>query len=359
MFSTRLRRARKAAGLSLRDVGARVGLSHAAIKKYEDGVAMPASDMLLALARALNVRAEYFFRPELVELEGVDYRKRSTLPKKRLDAITHELLDQVERRLELENLFPTPPIQAFSPVAGLPAEVAALEDIERVADRVRAAWKLGLDPIPDLIDLLEAHGVRVFMVDAEAGHKFDGLAARVGGVPIVVVGRHWPGDRQRFTLAHELGHLVLNGRLAAALAEEAACNRFAGAFLFPAASVVQKLGKHRNAVELQELALLKEEFGLSMSGILFRLRDLGIVSPAYREAQAKLFSMKGWHVREPGAMYRTEKAHLFEQLVYHALAEDYIGEAKAAELLNLSLDAFRRVRSMGSAEESLRAADGQ
>ena len=96
-----------------------------------------------------------------------------------------------------------------------------------------------------------------------------------------------------------------------------------------------------------------------MSGILFRLRDLGIVSPAYREAQAKLFGMKGWHVREPGAMYRTEKAHLFEQLVYHALAEDYIGEAKAAELLNLSLDAFRRVRSMESAEESLRAADGQ
>jgi Zn-dependent peptidase ImmA (M78 family)/DNA-binding XRE family transcriptional regulator len=359
MFSTRLRRARKAAGLSLRDVGGLVGLSHAAIKKYEDGVAMPASDVLLALSRALNVRAEYFFRPELVELEGVEYRKRGTLPKKRLDAITHELLDQVERRLELENLFPTPPVQTFSTVSGLPAEVTALDDIERAAECVRAAWKLGLDPIPDLIDLMESQGIRVFMLDAEAGQKFDGLAAHVGGMPIVVVGRHWPGDRQRFTLAHELGHLVLNGRLADGLAEEAACNRFAGAFLFPAASVVQKFGMHRNAVELQELALLKEEFGLSMSGILFRLRDLGIVSPAYRDMQAKLFSMKGWHVHEPGTTYRTEKAHLFEQLVFHALAEEYIGEAKAAELLNLSLDTFRRVRSMDSAEESLRAADGQ
>ena len=346
MFNTRLHRARKAAGLSLRDLGERVGVSHASIKKYEDGDAMPSSDILLHLARALQVRTEYFFRPAPVVLEGIEYRKRSSLPKKRLDAITHEVLDQIERRIELENLFPQSPVKSFAPAEEVNDQMTSMDQIEDVADRVRIAWNLGFDPIPDLIDVLETNGIRVFMIEADTENKFDGLAARVSGMPIVVVGRHWPGDRQRFTLAHELGHLMLEGRLAQDLDEEKACNRFAGAFLFPRESVRQELGGHRNAIELKELGLLKEEFGLSMAGILYRARDLDIISHAYREDQAKLFRVKGWFRKEPGQDYPAEKAHIFEQLVFHALAEDYIGESKAAELMNMPLQQFRRVRSM-------------
>ena len=83
-----------------------------------------------------------------------------------------------------------------------------------------------------------------------------------------------------------------------------------------------------------------------MAGILYRARDLGIISPAYRDEQAKLFRIKGWYRKEPGNDYPTEKAHIFEQLVFHALAEEYIGESKAAELMNMPLQQFRRVRSM-------------
>jgi Zn-dependent peptidase ImmA (M78 family)/DNA-binding XRE family transcriptional regulator len=359
MFSIRLHRARKAAGLSLRDLGELVGVSHAAIKKYEDGAAMPSSDILIGLSRALKVRTEYFFRPEPVALEGIEYRKRSSLPKKRLDAITHEVIDQIERRIELENLFPQSPVKTFATVDDLPLSIEDMDGIEEVAERVRDAWDLGFDPIPDLIDVLETYGIRVFMIDADADNKFDGLAARVNGMPIVVVGRHWPGDRQRFTLAHELGHLMLEGRLAANINEEMACNRFAGAFLFPRASVLQEMGEHRNAIEIKELGLLKEEFGLSMAGILYRARDLAIISPAYRDDLAKLFRLKGWHIKEPGRDYPAEKAHIFEQLVFHALAEEYIGESKAAELMNMSLVQFRRVRSMESTEEPPRAAVNQ
>ncbi len=321
---------------------------------------MPSSDILIRLARALKVRSEYFFRPESVALEGIEYRKRSSLPKKRLDAITHEVIDQIERRIALENLFPKSPVKTFTTVKRLPASIVTMDQIEESAEGVRKAWELGFDPIPDLIDVLETNGIRVFMINAQSSqgseNKFDGLAARVNGMPIVVVGRHWPGDRQRFTLAHELGHLMLEGRLPDHLDEEMACNRFAGAFLFPRASVRQALGEHRSAIELKELGLLKEEFGLSMSGILYRARDLEIISPSYHIAQAKLFRFKGWYRHEPGRDYPTEKAHRFEQLVFHALAEAYIGESKAAELMNMSLQEFRQVRSMEGTEEPMRAA---
>lgn len=346
MIGQRLFRARKAAGLSLRELGAQIGLTHAAIKKYEDGLSAPTSTTLLKLSRALNVRTEYFFRGETVALDRIEYRKRSSLPKKRLEAIEHEVIDQIERRIELENLFPKPPVVPFAPVQKLPTQITDLDQIESAVEVVRKAWDLGYDPIPDLIDVLETHGIRVFMIDANTDPKFDGLAATVNQMPIIVVGSNWPGDRQRFTLAHELGHLMLADRLADGIDEEMACNRFAGAFLIPRKSVEQELGTHRSYIEPKELSLLKEEFGLSMAGILYRARDLGIVTPAWRDEQAKIFRFKGWHLTEPGKRYPAEKAHVFEQMVFHALAEDYIGESKAAELMKISLTAFQTVRAL-------------
>ena len=94
--------------------------------------------------------------------------------------------------------------------------------------------KLGLNPIADLTDTLEGLGLLVIVVDRrESG--FSGLTAQARTedgreYPVVAVSQRWPGDRQRFTLAHELGHLLLDGRLADDLNEEKAADRFAGAF---------------------------------------------------------------------------------------------------------------------------------
>jgi len=359
MFSVRLRHARKAAGLSLRDLGALVGISHAAIKKYEDGISMPSSDVLMRLSDALKVRVEYFFRAQPVVLDGIEYRKRSSLSKKKLDAITHQVIDQIERRIELESLFPRSPMRQFSPVKGLPQVVNTVDDAEDAAEAVRKAWQLGFDPIPDLIDVLETHGIRVFMVDEDADKQFDGLAAKAQGLPIVVVSRNWPGDRQRFTLAHELGHLMLEQRIAENLLEEKVCNRFAAAFLLPRSSAFREIGEHRNALEVRELGLLKEEFGLSMMCIMHRAHELGIISSACRSELGQLFRVNGWHIHEPGPPLRSERAHVFEQLLFHALAEDYIGESKAAELMGTTLVQFKRLRSMQNVEELPGAVVGQ
>ena len=93
-----------------------------------------------------------------------------------------------ERRIELEDLFPRSPIKSFAPVDGLPAVITTFGQIEEVADRVREVWALGLDPIPDLIDVLETNGIRVFTIDADQESKFDGLAARVGERAVISSG---------------------------------------------------------------------------------------------------------------------------------------------------------------------------
>lgn len=80
-----------------------------------------------------------------------------------------------------------------------------------VVNQIRQQWKLGIEPLPDLIDIFEEHGIKVFEIDNQSYPKFDGLSASINNMPLIVIGNQWPGDRQRFTLAHELGHLVLNG----------------------------------------------------------------------------------------------------------------------------------------------------
>lgn len=347
MLGMRLQRARKAAGLSLRDLAAKVGLTHTAIRKYEEEKLVPSSTLLLSLAGALGVRTEYFFRPLTVELERIDYRKHRDFPKRRLEAIEYALLDQIERRLELESFFPKPPGRAFVPIGSLPEQIGDLAQIEEAADAVREAWDIGSDPIPDLIDLLEQQGIRVFRIAVEDRDcEFDGLAASTGKVPLIVVASHWPGDRQRFTLAHELGHLMIVGRLTPGIDEERACNRFAGAFLAPRAALLRKLGGHRSSIEPKELALLKEEFGLSMASLLHRTHEVGIVSQTWRISQSEEFRRKGWHRTEPGLPYPAEKARVFEEHVFHALAEGYVGESKAAELLRIPVAELRAMRSL-------------
>lgn len=346
MIGERLERARKAAGLSMRDLAALAGVSANMIKKYEHGDSMPSSGVMVKMAKALGVRSEYFFRPAVVELSGIEYRKRASTPTKLLRKIEADVLDQAERWQELANMWPEFPVPQFELPDELPEQINRYEDIDSAADAIRGAWDLGLNPIPDLIDALESHGILVIVTGVEVGAHFDGLQATVAGKPVIVVSKEWPGDRQRFTLAHELGHLLLHDRLADDLDEERACNRFASAFLLPAESLRTHLGSSRHNIEPRELYLLKREFGLSMQSCLYRAADLGIISDKVRQRMFMLFSKKGWRTQEPGDAYPNEVTQLFEQLVFRSLGEGIVGESKAAELMAMPLMHFHQARKL-------------
>ncbi|MEZ4239476.1 MAG: ImmA/IrrE family metallo-endopeptidase [Myxococcota bacterium] len=324
--------------------------SQTAIAKYEAEQVTPNSTMLLALARACDVQVEFFLRPESRTLEAPEYRKRSRLGKKALQRITADVVDQAERYLELLALYPRAPIPPFQRPEGL-GTAATYDEVEQVATDLRDAWRLGQDPLPDLTATLEEHGLLVLTTPVDDRGRFDGLAATVDGVPLIVVGADWPGDRQRFTLAHELGHLVLGGRLAAALDEERACNRFAGAFLVPEAAARAELGERRSRLEPAELHALKQAYGLSMCGWVYRAKDLDIVSEAAATRLFVEFTKRGWRTTEPGDPVPPERPGLFARLVIRAVGEDLIGEAKGAELLAESLDAFRARRRMRAAHQ--------
>lgn len=335
MIGERLKVARRAAGTSQRALAEAAGVSAMTISKYERGVATPSSAVLLRLAKALGVKTEYFVRPITVTLTSLSYRRRAPLRRKQEDAILGQIREWLERYLDVESFFEGPP--RFALPSPLKRHVAALDEVEQVVLDLREAWKLGQNPIENLIEVLEDQGIKVGLVEGHEG--FDALTCWIDDkAPVIVVKRGLPGDRQRFNLAHELGHLVLEP-LEDVNAEKAAY-RFAGAFLVPEPVAHFELGQKRRTLHLYELHLLKHKYGLSMQGWIYRAKDLGILPESAATRLFREFRQQGWHLQEPGDPILEEEPGRMKRLVMRALAEDMISESRAAELLGKPLAQF-------------------
>lgn len=346
VIGRRIERARKRHSLTLRELGERIDKSHTAIRNYERGEVTPNSDVLSRLGEALDLPAEYFLRPIHIDVEAEGFRSHFDLPEKEKKRILAEIEEKAERFLELLDLYPHAPVDEFAIPEELPERLDEIDEVETFADSLRKVWSLGTNAIPNLLDELEEHGLLVFLLEYEGPNMVDGLSARVDGRPVIGLGPDWPGDRQRFTTAHELGHILLEDRLHPDLDIEDACNRFAGALLAPESEVRKHLGEEREGLEPRELYQLKHKYGLSMTSWLHRAEELGIINRATYENIREFFNDRGWNEDEPGEDYPAEQPALFEELVYRAFSQDVIGESKAAELLGLSPDEFYRQRTM-------------
>jgi Zn-dependent peptidase ImmA (M78 family) len=346
MIGKRLQLARRAAGMSLRDLEAKIDkiVSAQALSKYERDEMMPGSDVLAAMARALGVPESYLLGQNDLTLKSVEFRKNMITSRKEEASIKASVLSEVERYLEIED-FVGVESASWSRPQGSPYRVEEFADAEVAAVRLRAAWNLGSDPIPDLTEFLEERGIKV--IPLKLGERVSGLmclARRSKGadVPIVIVNQDDTGERQRFTIAHELAHHVLEAPVGAK--GEKLAHRFASAFLMPAEIFWREVGKHRESVSLGELLELKALFKTSIQAITYRLKDLQIIGEPLFKRLFEEFVRRGWRkppFAEPGPIPR-EKPERFTRLCYRAVSEGAVSEAKAAELLGVSVRELNR-----------------
>ena len=342
MIGVRLKLARTAAGLSLRDLAAAIDhlVTPQAIGKYERNETMASSGVLIALADALRTTVDYLLGdPELV-LRDLEFRKNAFTTKRGEAQVEAAVLAQLERYLAIEDILELPSAQWDKP---WDAPYPVLQDVieaDRAADALRFHWGFGHEPIPNLVELLEERGIKILAFPLG---NIGGLAARADRpsyrpVPLIVVNADDWGERQRFTIAHELGHIVL--AVSSDLDAERVSHRFAGAFLMPAEAMWLEVGKCRTAIGLGELLALKQVFGVSIQALTHRCRDLGIISKATYRALFEDFKRLGWRTapfKEYGAM-SGECPNRFNRLCLRALAEGAITESKAAELLDIGID---------------------
>ncbi len=345
MIADRIRLARKKAGLSLRALSAAMDrkVTAQAIGKYERNEDIPSSGVLIALARALGVSLAYLMDTQGINLSGVEFRKKASTSGRDRAQVETEVLEWIERYLQIELALELDSAHWQSPVAK-PRRLRRIGEAEQLALDVRRAWELGNDPIPNMTELLEEKGLKV--LTAALPNRVSGFTCLVKrprdqpDLPVIVVNNQFSLERRRLTLAHELAHRVFDTNSLPDKEEEKAATAFAGAFLMPREHLLREVGKHRNALGYTEIIDLKRLYRVSGAALLVRLRELHVISNSTLVYAFQTIA-RGWRTQEPEELEpvelrgQRERARRFERLCYRALAEGLISITKAAELLRL------------------------
>ncbi len=328
----RLRQIRLARGYSLDELADRMGgmITKMSLSQYEAGKHQPRPGVSLQLARALGVKTGELTAPSPLVVKYMGFRRKSGMTQTAETMIKSRIEFDLEKRVRLQELI-SPGANnrfLFDRIA-----VSNLEDAETAALQVRDKMGLGRDAIGNVTETLERHGVHVFALDA--GDKFDGISAFVWKngelVATGIVSRDGTcGERQRFTRAHETGHLFT--QVSPGLDEEDVAHRFAGAFLLPGATLIEEVGAKRKSVTLQELLTLKKRYGMSLQALVRRLHDLAIISPAHYKDWCITISSKGWRKEEPYPC-EPELSSWLRQNVLRAHAEGLLSTREAEEMI--------------------------
>ena len=351
MFGTRLRLARKRAGLSMRSLAERMDpkITAQAISKYEAGRMMPSSAVLIGLGKALDVSLDFLLSTQVEALNGLEFRRHSHTSARDRARAEAVLIDSLERYLTIEDILDMPSVNGLLEIRRC-TSIATEQQIDAKADELRKAWDLGMEPVPSLCALLEDRGIKV--VEANLPEHINGLACHVlrDGKPVadaIVVSSRTNVERKRFTLAHELAHRIIRSTGNPAIKLEKAMNRFAGAFLIPGQPLREEVGATRHRITYYEIMRLKHTYGVSAAAMLVRLGQVGILRPTTVQRAFATFA-RSWRTTEPEPICDNqgfgafEKPRRFKRLVWRAIGEELISPVRAAALLNEPLDAVER-----------------
>jgi Zn-dependent peptidase ImmA (M78 family)/transcriptional regulator with XRE-family HTH domain len=367
----RLTLARQLAGLRKSGLAQLVDASATAVAAWESGAKHPTAANVKRLALSLRVDPGFFaMRPEdFGALCATPHFRslRSTTQLARDQAFAYgQLAVDISASLEKHVEYPEPDRPSFpveieapddpgpGPGYGLgrvpggvpgPGRGAAAATPEDAARYVRRQWEMAPGPAPHLVRLLENHGVLVVFSPPQAAsvdaYSFD---SRLRPVVVLNPVKH-DYYRQRFDVAHELGHLVMHtdaepgGRTV-----EDQANRFAAELLMPEAEIRGRLPEAMNAAAWPALARLKEHWGTSLQALLYRARRLGALSEvSYRNAMNTL-ATRGWRRGEPGLVTVLEQPSILPRAV-ELLAAEGITEAALRDQCRVPAAIFRTVTS--------------
>ncbi len=324
---TRLSLARKRRGMTLVQLSQATGISVRSLSAYEHGRQRPGPETLQELARALDMPVGFLLASDVEEIpvDAISFRAITKLPASTRDMarsagrIALLLSEWIEQRFEL----PEPDVPSLPRL-----------DPETAAEVVRARWGLGEAPIPHMLRLLEAHGVRVYSL-AEECATVDAFSLFWNGAPYIFLNTAKSGERGRFDAAHELGHLVLHSehRVPHGPEAEQEANRFAAAFLMPRSGV---LAQQLVNATVDRVLAGKQVWRVAAMALTHRLHDLGLITDwGYRTLCVNL-SRLGYRRGEPGGIPR-ETSQLLDK-VFRALRADGITPATIAADLNITVE---------------------
>lgn len=330
---------REARGWTQTDLARAANLSQGVISKIEAGTVELNVERLVQLARALDCPPDVLER-ELsvpgIEVTCLHHRRRSSTmtvrTMKKIEAIIHLSRIGVEGLLDGVELVSTHALERI-PLAPDRSPVG-------IARTLRAKWDVQSGPIKNLIRLVEAAGIVIVIRPLGTGGQ-DAVSTwphDSSRPAIMLVNAGLPPDRLRFTIAHEVGHLVMH--TVPGEEQETEANIFAGEFLAPADEIRPALVNLTTA-DFRRLLSLKNEWGMSMAALIRRAHDLATITDRqYREFQVRLGKL-GWRKSEPGEV-PDETPMSVKKIIDLQRRHNGYDDGELARLAGMTESAFRR-----------------
>jgi Zn-dependent peptidase ImmA (M78 family)/DNA-binding XRE family transcriptional regulator len=297
MFTpSRLSLARRRRGLTKVQLARASGLTVKSITSYEAEKTDPLPDTVRRLADTLGFSVSFFEAPDIPEItpEATTFRALSKLTATKRDQALSAASFALDFHRWITERFRLPELTMPSHLGG--------EDPEQAAEILRMEWSLGEKPVPNMIHLLEAHGVRVFSL-AEDYIEVDAFSTWDNGIPFVFLNTFKTAERSRMDAAHELGHLVLHrhGTTTRSRSIEEEAKRFASAFLMPRSGMLPT-APHFPSIE--QLIHIKRKWKVSLAAMAFRLHELEAITDWHYRSLCIDISRRGYRRKEPNEIAR-------------------------------------------------------
>jgi len=326
--------ARKSRGLTQTEVADKVGCSQGTISKMEQGLYALDDDDLKALSAALGYPVTFFRQRGDLYTPGIRYnRARKQLSKTvrdQIDAISNihayvisELLDAIE-------------IVSDRGIPDYRVDEDGFDSPQEVARALREYWQMPSGPVDNLTALIERAGGIVIHLDVNT-KKFDGVYYPFPNLPhIIFLNKNFSADRLRFTLAHELGHVVMHQLPKDVKEMEEETNEFAAEFMMPAEEIKNQLYN----LSLEKLARLKKYWKMSMGSILVRAERLGTITKRqYRYLWSKM-GKAGYKKNEPVTV-PFEEPKVRNQLVEYHMSDLGYTLSELCDAMHISEEDFQ------------------
>ncbi|TDD54608.1 ImmA/IrrE family metallo-endopeptidase [Nonomuraea terrae] len=317
IYGTRLTQAREFCLLTQKALAAEIGISQGTLSNAERDVTELPMDVLTQLATTTGFPVEFFQQGPRVAFDGLPthFRARAGMSVKESNQAKRGGEIVAEAALAMLEQLEGPPLRLESHALGTSPEAAA--------QAARDALGLGPhDAALGLPVLLEHAGFLVVALPIPNTRR-DAFSLWFGQQPVLALLDTDAGDRQLWSTAHELGHALLHRDAGASKTLEQEADEFAMHFLTPLAAMEKEIPAHPT---LQDFALLKRRWGVSIAALIRTARRLGRIDDHRYTSLFKQMAARGERLRERAAISPTKPRG------FRAMAETLFGPHPAQGL---------------------------
>jgi len=327
--------AREARGYSQADLAEVSGVSRPSITRFEQNDLQLSEGFIKSVTAPLKF-ADALYQLDTEALPPAIYRKRDNVPAKlltKVDALINIYGFGIGRLLKATQFdklivpsFPTSPT----------------EGAERAAMLTRRVWNIEHGVITNLTAVMEANGFITMPVDFETD-RIDSRSILIDDkYPVIFYNKKLLGDRLRFTLAHELGHIIMHTRNPLARFDDShEANVFAAEFLMPKKEIMKDLD---HDLDMDKLALLKSKWLVSMHALLYRAEDLQVITENQKRYIINRFNQLKIRRREPKELdVAVERGQLLRDLITKYRSKQKMNVKQIAEFFYMKEEEFLNV----------------